>query len=96
MAELFQHVIWSDLHHWLTAYFATRMRTGHLIAVGDPAAVARHTLDALVATLVLGPLAPKTGVQEDQLIVLLVSAAVVGGSGNQAPLPPHVGQDPAV
>ncbi len=97
LAELFQHVIWSDLHHRLTAYLATRMRTGHLVAVGDPAAVARHTLDALVATLVLGPLAPKIGTQEDELVVRLVSAAVVGGgSGNHLPLPPHPGEHPAV
>ena len=87
LAELFQQVIWSDLHHRLTAHLATRMRTGHLTPVGDPAAVARHTLDTLVATLVLGPLAPKIGTQEDELIVTLVSAAVVAGAGDGSVLP---------
>ncbi len=78
LAELFQKVIWSDLHHRLTAYLATRMRTGHLAPIGDPAAVARYALDSLVATLVLGPLGPATaGVPEDELIVRLVSAALV-------------------
>ncbi len=94
LAELFHQVIWSDLHHRLTAYLATRMRTGHLTAVGDPAAVARHTLDALVATLVLGPLAPKIGTQEDELIVRLVSAAVVVGSGDASGLPTHLDDRP--
>ncbi len=91
LAELFHQVIWSDLHHRLTAYLATRMRTGHLVPVGDPAAVARYTLDALVATLVLGPLTPKTGgAQEDELVVTLVSAAVAvaAGDGSALPAPP--------
>jgi len=96
LAELFQEVIWSDLHHRLTAYLATRMRTGHLAAVGDPAAVSRHLLDSLVATLVLGPLAPRSGPQEDDLIVKLLSAALVGGSGDGLPLPAHPGEHPAV
>lgn len=87
LVELFEHVIWSDLHHRLTSYLATRMRAGYLTPVGDPAAVARHTLDALVATLVLGPLAPTIGTQEDELIVTLVSAAVVAGAGDGSALP---------
>ena len=95
LAELFQQVIWSDLHHRLTSYLATRMRTGSLVAAGDPAAVARHVLDALVATLVLGPLAPKSGAQEDELIVRLVSAALVVDSRDVQPVSPHPGEQPA-
>ena len=89
VAEQFDAVVWSDLHRRLTSYLGSRIRTGLLAPAGDPAMIARFTLDALIAVLVTGPLSLPTELGgADEAIVALVGAALVG-SGDRLPLPPH-------
>jgi AcrR family transcriptional regulator len=96
LAQVFQSVIWNDLHQRLTAYLATRMRAGQLNVPGDPAVVARFTLDSLVAYLVTGPIAPGgPGSEQEEVLARLVSGALVE-SRDWIPFSTHPGQDPGV
>jgi hypothetical protein len=96
LADAFERVIWSDLHRRLTAYLSSRMRAHLLAAPGDPAVVARFTLDALVACQVTGPVAlPSAGPEADEVLVGLVAGAVVR-SGRRPPFTPEPRQNPAV
>lgn len=99
LGSAFDRVVWSDLHQRLTAYIGSRVRTGQLRPAGPPAALARYTLDALIAATVSGPvaaLAAETIVSAvgDEVLVRWVGAALLG-SGDGLPLPPHAGKDPA-
>lgn len=97
VAASLERVVWGDLQRRLTGYLSARMRTGHLTPVADPAMVARFTIDALVASLVTGPLMSPAGVRprDDESLARLVAAGVIG-SGDRLPLPPHPGQDSRV
>lgn len=90
LAEEFEKVVWIDLHRRLTAYLDSRIRAGRLLPAGDPAMVARFTLDALVAVLVTGPLSlpAEFGQPDDEVIVGLAAAGLVG-SRDGLPFPPH-------
>jgi AcrR family transcriptional regulator len=97
LADSFGRIVWADVQRRLTGYVAARMRSGALAAVADPALVARFTVDALAAALIVGPLvplAPGRGQEEEPLVRLV--AAGVAPSGNRLPLSPHSGEDPAV
>lgn len=78
LAQLFDRVVWNDLHQRLTSYLDSRMR-GHLLApIGDPAAVARFALDGLVAALATGPVGLEGAMLDtDDLLVRLAAAPVV-------------------
>jgi AcrR family transcriptional regulator len=92
LAAEFSRVVWTDLHQRLTSYLGHRMRAGLLIAAGDPALIARVTLDALVAALVTGPLTlPIDRAAPDEDAVVAIVAAALVGSGDGLPLPPHQG-----
>lgn len=97
LAEEFEKVVWSDLHRRLTGYLDSRIRAGRLLPAGDPAMVARFTLDALVAVLVTGPLSlpSEFGQVEDEVVAGLVGAGLIG-SRDALPFPPHPGQHPSV
>ena len=90
VAEEFERVVWTDLHQRLTTYLALRIRSGLLLPAGDPAMIARFTLDAMVAVLVTGPLSLPTdlGTPDDEAITKLVAAAVIG-SGDRLPFSSH-------
>lgn len=99
LGQSFDRVVWVDLHQRLTTYIATRIRTGHLQPAGPPAALARFTIDALIAATVSGPVAAtqaETTVSAvgDDVLVRWVGAAL-RGSGNGLPFPAHAGQNPA-
>lgn len=86
----FDRVVWADLHRRLTGYLTGRMRTGSLIAVADPGLVARFTIDALVAALVVGPLTfPGSGrPRDDEALARLAAAGVIGaGPARSASVP---------
>ena len=97
LAESFNRVVWADLQRRLTGYIAARMRTGGLAPVADPALVARFTIDALAAALIVGPLVPlaRGRSQDEEPLVRLVAAGVTP-SGHRPPLLSHPGEDPAV
>ena len=86
--EQFQRNIWSDVHRRLTAHLGVRMRAGQLAPIGDPATVARFTLDALVAFLVTGPVggAPGDPPGGDDFLADLAGSPVLG-SGHRLPFP---------
>lgn len=90
IGEEFDRIIWVDLHQRLTSYLGSRIRAGLLLAAGDPAMIARFTLDALVAVLVTGPLSLPSdlGAPEDEVIASLAGGALIG-SGDRLPFPPH-------
>jgi AcrR family transcriptional regulator len=96
LAAAFEAIVWNDLQRRLTAYLAVRMRAGSLVAAGDPALVARFAIDALVATLVLGPIAAPVAEpsSDEEALVGLVAAAVV--SRHRSPLSAHPRQDSSV
>lgn len=98
LAAMFDEVVWSDLHQRLTGYLGVRTRAAHLRPVGDPAAVARFLIDALVAAIVSGPIGVATeGTRhfgDDELLVRLAGAAL-RGSGDPLPLPAKSGHYPA-
>jgi AcrR family transcriptional regulator len=95
LARTFQTIIWNDLHQRLTTYLATRMRAGHLAAPGDPAIVARFSLDSLVAYLITGPIEPSfAGSDTDELLVRLVAGGVTDSRDRAAPQRAHSGEYP--
>lgn len=92
LAGEFEQVVWVDLHRRLTGYIDLRIRSGRLLPAGDPAMVARFTLDALVAVLVTGPLSlPADFGQPDDEVIAGLAAASLIGSRDGLPLPPHPG-----
>ena len=93
----FDQIVWRDLHHRFTTYIDTRVRTGHLKPAGPPAALARFTIDSLIASTVTGPVAGAEtagSVVGDEILVRWVGAAL-RGSGDGLPLGTHPSQNPA-
>jgi AcrR family transcriptional regulator len=88
ISQLFERIVWADLHQRLTGYLSSRFRAGLLYPATDPPLVARVSLDALVAVLATGPLRPPTDLPPagDDAVVGLLAAGVIG-SGNRDPLP---------
>lgn len=80
LADGFDRIVWADLTRRLVAYAGPRMRSGALSAAGDPALLARFTLDALLASLVLRPIGrPTSGRATDlDVLVRLIGASLVG------------------
>lgn len=80
LADGFDRIVWADLTRRLVAYVGPRMRSGALVASADPALVARFTLDALLASLVIRPIGLRaTGRAADlEVLVRLIGSSVVG------------------
>jgi hypothetical protein len=72
------------------------MRAGQVAVPGDPTVVARFTLDAVLAYLVIGPVEPGFAAPEhDELLARLVSGALID-SRDWIPFAAHSGHDAAV
>ena len=94
LGNSFDRVVWGDLHQRLTTYIATRIRTGHLRPAGPPAALARFTIDALIAATVSGPVAAVQAATTasavgDEVLVRWVGAALRSPGGGLALAPPQ-------
>lgn len=76
VAAAFDRLVWTDLSNRLAAYLGSRMRTGHLPVVGEPALAARVTLDALAGSMLGNPVRQAAA---DQAAAEVLSRLLVPG-----------------
>ncbi len=97
IAQLFDNIVWLDVHRHLTTYLTTRTHTGHLRSVGEPAAVAGFVLEALVGGLAVRTAAQGSGGLADlggggsAALAAELLALPLGASGDGPPGLPDTG-----
>ena len=102
LVRFLDDLVWRELTRHLTAYLTTRIHTGHLHAAGEPAELARFTIESLVGFLVVGltggdhwmagsePGDPALAEREVRLVTRLL-AAPLRPSGGAPPFPADTG-----